>query len=334
MVIDGAGIMVSRNAMKTHPLVTIITPTYNRANYILETVASILEQGYPNLEYIVLDDGSTDSTLAVLQKYKDQILLEKHSNMGEALTVNRGFSLAHGDIVAVVNSDDPLLPDAVSAMADFMVEHPHIGVAYPDWNLIDAQGKLISHVQTEEYDYLEMLRRYFCIPGPGAFFRRDLLESLKGRDPQFQYVSDFDFWLRAGLLVPFARVPQTLATFRVHPDSASSSQNGQRMAAEHIALVTKIYSLPNLPLEVMRIKREAFGSANYIAGYVCGPGDLSARKQYFRNAILLCPVKYLTAYRHSRLLNTILPTFFPFLQKAIYKLKKIKRQLLHENSFV
>jgi glycosyltransferase involved in cell wall biosynthesis len=320
--------------MKPQPLVTIVTPTYNRANYILETVASILEQGYPNLEYIVLDDGSTDDTLEVLQKYKSHIVLETHSNMGEAATVNKGFSMARGDIIAVVNSDDPLLPGAVNTMVEFMARYSQVGVAYPDWNMIDARGKIISHVQTWEYDYLAMLRQHYCIPGPGVFFRRSILEPLKGRDAKFRYVSDFDFWLRAGLLTSFARVSKTLATFRSHPDSASTNQVGRRMAQEHIALIDKIYSLPNLPTEVMSAKKEAFGSAYYIAGYVCEPGDLPARKQYFRKAILLSPVKYLTEYRRSRLLNIILPAFFPFLQKAIYKFKKIKRQLLHETPSV
>jgi len=313
--------------MKLQPLVTIITPTYNRANYILETVASILEQGYPNLEYIVLDDGSTDDTLAVLQKYEGHIVLETHSNMGEAATVNKGFAMARGDIIAVVNSDDPLLPDAINTMVEFMIRHSQVGVAYPDWNMIDAQGEIISHVQTWEYDYLAMLRQHYCIPGPGVFFRRSILESLKGRDASFRYVSDFDFWLRAGLLTSFARVPKTLATFRTHPDSASTNQVGRRMAQEHIALIDKIYSLPNLPMEVMRAKTEAFGSAYYIAGYVCEPGDLPARNQYFRKAILFSPVKFLTEYRRDRLLNFMLPAFSPSLQKVIGRLKKIKRRL-------
>jgi glycosyltransferase involved in cell wall biosynthesis len=96
-------------------LVTIITPAYNRANYLDETIQSILNQDYPNLEYIVLDDGSKDNTVEVLKKYRGRIIWETHPNIGETRTVNKGLSMAHGDIIGIVNSDDPLLPGAVAS---------------------------------------------------------------------------------------------------------------------------------------------------------------------------------------------------------------------------
>ena len=89
---------------KQFPLVTIITPAYNRADLIEETIHSVLEQKYPNLEYIIIDDGSKDNTLKVIKKYKDKVKIVSQKNMGETRTVNKGFSLAHGDIIAVINS--------------------------------------------------------------------------------------------------------------------------------------------------------------------------------------------------------------------------------------
>jgi glycosyltransferase involved in cell wall biosynthesis len=314
--------------MKNIPLVTVITPTYNRADYIVETINSVLDQGYPALEYIVLDDGSKDNTVSLLRSYKTRIVWDEHPNMGEANTVNKGFSMARGSIVGVVSSDDPLLPNALNSIVEFMIANPEIGVVYPDWNMIDAEGKLITHIRTFDYNYLNMLRWHHCMPGPGTFFRKEIVESLNGRDPQFRYVSDFDFWLRAGLISPFARIPQTLATYRVHPSSASTSQTGHRMAEEHITLVNKIYSLPNLPSDVVRVKRESYGSAYYIAGCVCQTCDFRVRRNYFRRAVLYSPWKYVTEYRRNRLNEVIIPVSFPFLPQMIQYLKHWKSKII------
>src|SRR5882762_9777707 len=111
---------------KKLPLVTIITPTYNRADLLMETIESVLSQDYPNIEYIVLDDGSTDGTEEKVKgqrsKFKSDKVFRFYSqeNKGETKTVNRGFSLASGEIICVVSSDDPLLPGAVSAAVSFL----------------------------------------------------------------------------------------------------------------------------------------------------------------------------------------------------------------------
>ncbi len=293
------------------PLVTIITPAYNRASYLDETILSVLGQDYPNTEYIVLDDGSTDNTLDIIKKYNGKIIWDSHPNMGETRTVNKGFSMAKGDIIGVVNSDDPLLKTAISKIVTFMISNPEIVVTYPDWNLINEKGEVIHHYDTYVYAYITMLRLHHCMPGPGAFFRRKIIEQLGGRDPQFRYVGDFDFWLRAGLIGPFARIEETLATFRRHPDSASLAQQGALMGEEHIVLVKKIYSLPNLPSAVKKVKREAYGNAYYIAGEVCGD-NLDLKKYYYRKALLRAGDKFLLKYhdRLARMLSVLLGRFY------------------------
>lgn len=292
------------------PLVSVITPTYNRADYIVETIESVLSQSYPNLEYIVLDDGSKDNSKEILTKYNGRITWESHFNMGEVRTVNKGFEMAGGEIIGIVNSDDPLLPDAIANIVKFMIERPEVGVVYPDWNLIDAEGKIIEHIQTFDYSYINMLRWHHCMPGPGTFFRKKIVLSLHGRDPQFRYVSDLDFWLRAGLITEIARIPKTLATFRVHSASASISQTNEKMAEEHLRLVNKVYSLPNITDEIIKVKREAYSSAYYIAGCVCRSCDLKGRRNYFLKALKYCPHKYVGEYR-NRIIEAILPLAFP-----------------------
>ena len=269
--------------MDMPPLVSIITPAYNRASYLDETIQSVLNQDYPRIEYIVLDDGSTDNTKEVLEKYTGQIIWETHPNMGETRTVNKGWSMAQGDIVAVVNSDDPLLPGAVSAAVAFMQAHPDILVAYPDWNMIGSGSELREHIQVPDYDYLYMLRRHHCIVGPGAFIRRRAFELTEMRDPEFRYVADFEYWLRLGLYGKFERIPKTLATFRVHPDSASVAQKSAAMADEHIRLMRKLYSLPDLSPEVRRVRAEAFSWAHCVAAVTAGSARSAALKHYVKS---------------------------------------------------
>lgn len=268
--------------MDQFPLVSIITPTYNRADYLEEVILSVLNQDYPSIEYIVLDDGSKDNTVDLLKKYTGKLIWESHTNMGETRTVNKGWKMAKGEFVAVVNSDDPLLPGAVSAAVDFMQANPDLLVAYPDWVMIDPESRIFEEVHLPDYDYIYMLRHHHCVVGPGAFIRRKSFTLTEMRDPSFTFVADFEYWLRLGLYGPFGHIPQTLATFRVHPDSASISQKGARMAEEHLRLMDKFYAFPGLPSGIRGIKSEAYGRACILAGEMCGLNRKVALTYYFR----------------------------------------------------
>ena len=283
--------------MIEYPLVSIITPVYNQANYVGETIESVLSQDYENLEYIVIDDGSTDNTVEVLKKYSGRIHWETRKNKGETATVNEGVSKARGEIIGIVSSDDPLLPGAIKEMVKVFIEQPDLIIVYPDWLMIDAEGKVIEKIVTFDYNYANMLRWHHCMPGPGTLIKKSVFQALGGRDPQFRFVADFDFWLCAGLIGPFARIPKTLASYRWYAGGASSASKGVTMAEEHIRLVNKIFSLPNFPKNLLRLKNEAFSSANYIAGVVCGDNRPLKRK-YYLSAIRYAPVKYLGEYRN------------------------------------
>ena len=316
------------------PLVSIITPVYNRADLVGETIESILSQDYQKIEHILIDDGSTDQSLKVIQKYKSRnhsrkkIIIKHHRNMGEARTVNKGFKIAKGAIIGVVNSDDPLLAGAISQIVKFMLAHPKIIVVYPDWVTIDDDGKKTGIIRTANYSYLDMLRGHHCIPGPGAFFRREVAEKLNGRDPQFRYVGDYDFWLRAGRIGPFARIPKLLATFRVHKGAVTVKDVGVAMSKEHLELFKKVYSQPKITDGMLKIKNEALSSAYYTAAAAMGNANPALRKRYFIKAFLLYPVKYFGEYR-LRLLIILSVVFFgsyilmQFFNSSTKLLKKI-----------
>lgn len=291
------GTVRGQNFMKeTLPRVSVITPAYNRASLVEQTILSVLSQDYPNLEYIVLDDGSEDGTLEVIRKYEDRLRWDRHANMGETRTVNKGFSMAEGDIIGILSSDDPLLPGAVSKAVKLLVDKPEVVVVYPDWRMIDAEGRLVQAITARDFvSAADMVRRHHCLPGPGAFFRREVVETLGGRDERLRYRGDLEFYFRAALLGPFERIPETLAEFRTHSGSGTLCHQGAQMAEEHVRVLDQFYARRDLPASVTQVKREAYSSAYYMAGCCCGGRPLLKAK-YFSRAILCAPLKYLGEY--------------------------------------
>jgi len=140
------------------------------------------------------------------------------------------------------------------------------------------------------------------------------------RDPEFRYVADFEYWLRLGLYGPFARIPKTLATFRVHSDSASEAHRGAAMAAEHVRLMEKFYSRPDLPLEVFKVRSEAFSHAHYAAGMACGVRRKEARKHYLKALKYQKPTS-LTDPHLTGLISTVLP-------KSLFGILRLARRTI------
>jgi len=288
--------------MKKTPLVSIITPTYNRATFLEETILSVLEQDYPNIEYIILDGQSTDNTPEVVKKFEGRVIWNSHKNRGEQWAVNKGFSMSKGEIIGVVNSDDPLLPGAISKMVNFLNDHPEIIAVYPDWIKTDENGKEIERNICQDYSYEEMLKTHTCLPGPGTLFRRVIIDKLEGHDLKFKYVADFDFWLRAGFIGQFARMPKFLATFRVHEGAATLKHKGFEMAIGHMAIINRVYSRPNLPTSFKKVKSEAYARACE-AARICRGNRLSTKIIISLLSLYYSPGQYLKIFIGYRLGN-------------------------------
>jgi glycosyltransferase involved in cell wall biosynthesis len=205
----------------TLPLVTIVTPTYNQAEYLAQTIDSILSQDYPNIEYLVLDDGSTDATPEVLRQYDGRVRWERQQNMGQSRTLNKGWSQAKGEFIGYLSSDDLLLPNAVSRLVAELQARPDAAVVYCDFHLIDAKGQRVGHVQSPDYDRRQLVEDLICHPGPGALFRRSVFEQVGGWNENLRKIPDFEFWLRVSRVGSFFRIPETLAEYRVHEESTA-----------------------------------------------------------------------------------------------------------------
>ena len=208
-------------ARPTTPLVSIVTPSYNQAEFLAATLDSILAQDYPSIEYIVIDDGSTDSTPDVLNSYTGRVNWERHANAGQSRTLNKAWASARGEYLGYLSSDDLLLPHAISTLVSALQTQPDALVAYCDFDLIDGKGRRTGLVRAPDYDYRRMVEELICPPGPGALFRRSLFDQIGGWNEHLRKIPDFEYWLRAGRIGRFVRVPEVLAQYRVHEKSTA-----------------------------------------------------------------------------------------------------------------
>lgn len=300
----------------SHPLVTVITPAYNLAEYLPETIESVLNQDYPNIEIIVLDDGSKDNTREVLARYDGRIHWESHENMGEARTVNKGFKMAKGDYVVIVNADDPIYPDMISRLVQHMEDHPELLVVYPDWHSIDDQSNIIEYNTAWDYDYKKMVSHAKCVPGPGAVIRRRGLELEGGRNTSYKYVTDQEFWWRLGLHGPFARYPEALATHRAHA-SSSGVKYKPVVGEEIISLIDDFFNRPEIPPEVMRLHVPAKAAAYFEAGFRAG--SYQARRRLFWKSFLTDPKGWMSDEHRRKHWRQLLYPYF------LYKLRWVIR---------
>lgn len=252
------------------PSVTVLIPTYERAGFLELAIESVLGQDYADLELLVLDDGSSDGTPAILERYaatqpEHRFRMVRHDNMGQARTLNRGFDLARGELVGYLSSDDALLPGAVSALAAAFVAEPEIVVAYPGWEYVDEGGTRIDVVVPEEFTLLHAVRASDPVIGPGALLRSSAIDRVGGWDPEIVYSADFEFWTRVATLGPFRRLAENLAQYRWHEGMTGRSSTGIQIARERVAIVDRVYARDGLPPELAAVEAEAYRSA-YLAG--------------------------------------------------------------------
>ena len=247
------------------PLVSIVVPAYNHAAYLAEAVDSVLAQRYPNVELLVLDDGSDDGTVEVLERYTGRCYWDSHPNMGQSATLNKGWAKASGSILGYLSADDALLPDAVGTLVARLAADPGAVLAYPDYELIDRRSRPVRRVRAADFDYRDMVVRFACPPGPGALFRRSALEAAGPWDRRRTMAPDYDFWLRLGLHGRFTRVPEVLARFRVHDGSLSFSADSERASEEYVAITTEYFRSGVVPAGLRPARREALSNAYLVA---------------------------------------------------------------------
>jgi glycosyltransferase involved in cell wall biosynthesis len=221
------------------PLVTVVTPSLNQGRFIRATIDSVLTQDYPAVEYLVMDGGSTDDTLAILQSYSSHLTWDSRSDTGQASAVNAGWRQGRGEILGWLNSDDLYLPGAVTTAVAYLERHPHVDAVYGDGYHLDEAGAVLERYPTEPFD-LDRLAEVCFICQPSVFLRRQAVEKVGGLDEALRYCMDYDLWIRLGGIARFGLVPRYLAATRMH---SATKTLGERTAvyAEIVDMVARHY---------------------------------------------------------------------------------------------
>jgi glycosyltransferase involved in cell wall biosynthesis len=214
------------------PKITVITTCYNHAPYIEETLQSVLNQQYPNLEYIVIDGGSNDGSTAIIERYRDKLslfLIEPNTLQIEKLI--KGFQFATGDILCMLNSDDLFELSTLKEVAEYFIANPQSRAVYGNYSWIDNQNNLIAYKKELAFNRFIFLYDINYIPQPSAFWRRDLYEEIGGLNPSLELAMDADLWIRFSDVTQFHHVNKFWSQYRIHPQQKSSN-NRHKMSLE------------------------------------------------------------------------------------------------------
>ncbi len=211
------------------PKISIITPSLNQGHFIEATIRSILEQGYPNLEYIVIDGGSTDETLAILERYAGRLTWISEKDRGQADAINKGLRMVTGEIMAYLNADDLLLPGALLRVAKVFTEDPQIMWLTGRCRIIDEQGREIRKLITLYKNlWLTVHSRAGLlitdyISQPATFWRARMFREAGPFDDSLHYAMDYEYWLRLEAIQPLKVIHDYLAAFRIHQQSKNTN---------------------------------------------------------------------------------------------------------------
>jgi glycosyltransferase involved in cell wall biosynthesis len=245
--------------MADRPLVSIVTPSFNQGRFIRETIESVLAQGYPHVEYLVMDGGSTDETVKILQEFDDRLAWVSEPDRGQADAINKGWRRAQGSVLAYLNSDDTYLPDAVERAVACLEEHPEVGAVYGEGYHVNEAGAILERYPTEPFS-MERLQETCFICQPTVFLRREIVERVGYLDESLHFCLDYDLWIRIGRVARFVYTPHFLANTRLHGDTKTLGQRAR------------------VHTEIMRMIQHHYGGVppSWVYGYahaLLGPRD-------------------------------------------------------------
>ena len=272
------------------PSISIVTPVFNGEKYLAEVIESILKQSGVIIDYVIVDDGSNDNSLAIAETYSKDfpniVRVFHQENRGEASAVNFGISKIKSQYLCIVNSDDPLLDDHCRKMVQTLQRTKAL-VAYPDWLMIDNLNRPIKTYTTIEYSRRALLADLVCIPGPGAVINMSLINLEKLRNENYRYISDYVTWVTISKHGDFVRVPEILATWRNHESGASAINKGKPIANELFQFVnTELSSMHGSAIPT-RWVQSAKSHAHYHVGVMAvSTKGINGRRHLLKSFVL------------------------------------------------
>jgi len=242
------------------PRVTIVTPSYNQASFLENAILSVINQEYPDLEYIVIDGRSTDGSVDIIQKYNDQLAYwESKPDKGQAHAINKGWRRATGKYLWWLNSDDMLTPNSLQIAVRYLEENPEIDLVYGDDYRIDEQGRILKRKNYRDFDFKSFIVHGFDISQAGALMRRVTQGQIDLLREDLHLLMDKELWLRLALegrRIAHLSIP--LALFRIHEHA--KTQEGGKLAAEERSKVTEwLLNHPLLPEPILNQREKIYG---------------------------------------------------------------------------
>jgi len=203
---------------ENHPRITIVTPSYNQAPYIRDTIESIIKQDYPNLEYFIIDGGSTDGSVDIIREYEDRVdYWVSEKDQGQSDAIMKGFDKSTGELFAWVNSDDVLLPGCLEAIANSYLQNREPGIVTADVVYMDSDGKITRYIRLPRQSRFFFFRGIWHASAPAIFFRTALFREVGGVDLAYHLCMDLDLWIRMMKRnTRVTHVSQYLGAFRWH----------------------------------------------------------------------------------------------------------------------
>ncbi len=270
-------------------LVSIITPSYNQASYLEQTIQSVLEQDYPRIEYIVIDGGSTDNSVEIIKKYANRLtywISEKDS--GQADAINKGLVHAKGKILGWLNSDDYYLPHAISAVVKCFEDNPDVVMIYGDMLAVNGNGQTLNVLKYKQLSLQDLLC-FQIIGQPSVFFRRSALEKTGMLDTSFHFMLDHHLWIRLAQQDRILHVPQIWSAARYHAEAKNRARAAE-FGREAFLVLDWAKAQPGLAEAISGVERRARASANrYDARYLLDGGQPASALGAWCRALFLHP---------------------------------------------
>lgn len=271
-----------------NPKVSIITPSYNQGEYLAETIQSVLNQTYGNIEYIIIDGGSTDNSVDIIRKYVDKITYWcSEKDNGQADAINKGLKRATGDLVCWINSDDVLYPNFVEKFVNYFVAHPDVDFLYGDVE----QGADMQHAtmrRGEVIDYPTMLRTLRVpMPQQATMWRKSVMDKIGYLDPQWHVLLDREYFMRIAQHCVIEYLPGVVAFFRNHENAKSIAEWHKWMPELEKYYVT-LFEDSNFPYQ--HLKKESMASMYwecYRIAVSCN--EKQAQRYYLKKLLIIRP---------------------------------------------